>query len=75
MSNSIVIRKLSDKTAVADCHKSLRQWLGLSYSDVNMPVRLMVRDLPHEVWICDMEGKRFFGQSLTEAAKEAGILP
>jgi len=78
INDSIVIRKLSAKTRIADCRNDLWDWLNLSKDDVRAMSEYwsrypMIGDVPHDVWMCTIKQDRFFGRTLREAATKAGI--
>lgn len=75
---SIVIRKLSPKTRIDDCAEDLKAWLDLDDADIRGMSEgwrryMMISDMPYDVWMCTIKGKRWFGKSLFEVAAKAGI--
>lgn len=76
--DGILIRKLSSKTRIGDCHKSLWEWLELSDDDINgmsgdWRKYPMIGDVPHDVWSCTIKKKVVYGKTLDEVALNAGI--
>jgi len=76
--DGILIRKLASKTYIHDCHEDLRKWLGLSIDDCrgvtdNWRRIPLISDVPHDVWQISTKSKIFYGKTLGEVSKLAGI--
>jgi hypothetical protein len=75
---SVLIKKFSELTRVADCDKSLCLWLGFDPKKRNLLTNidgnyLTMSDFPHDVWCCNIKGQRWYGKTLIEVAEKAGI--
>jgi len=75
---SIIIRKYSDTTGLADCRPDLWAWLGLTEADARgrsdewyrVP---LVSDMPHAIWSCTDSGKRTYAKTLAELIVKTGL--
>lgn len=77
---AVNIRKLSRSTIIKDCEVGLREFLGLTESQLRplYSKYLQVSDFPFDVWLCEvsiprspLKHRRAYGKTFVEAVERA----